>query len=587
MGDELYPIAVLIEELKNENTQIRLNSIKRLSTIGLALGEERTRTELMPFLNGEPLMDDEEVLLAIAEELGRFVPLVGGPAYAYSILPPLEALAATEETVVREQAVESLNAIAKQMTVPQIEEHVVPAVVRLATDIGWASHVSACGLVGVVIHADGISQGSATKMKELFEKMCGDEMPMVRKAAAANIGDLAAGSSQEMVKKDLLPLFNKLITDEQDNVRPVAVEAAVQFARVLGAEDTASSLIPPLHQASKDRSWRVRHVVAEKFVDLQTVCGLELARTELATMLVRLIKDQEKEVRMEAAAQLPHVCEGMPAADRVTVFSHSVMPHIEPLSRDASQHVRIKLAAVLVEVAAIIGKEQTLESLVPLFIQLLRDENAETRLSVVSGLGKLNDVVGTDVVIEHILPELQHLAEDIQWRVRLAMSEQFPALGKALGEESFDSYLTELLMNWLSDSVFAIRQSACKVLSELLGTFGEAWAKKTVVPRVRTMAEEGPERTYIARLTSLMLIQHCSATMDKDALNKMLLPSVIKLCKDPVPNVRFNASKTLEAIASRVDKGAAVKEIRPQLEAMLNDTDSDVQYFAKSALAAY
>lgn len=32
--------------------QLRLNSIKKLSTIALALGVERTRTELLPFLTG-------------------------------------------------------------------------------------------------------------------------------------------------------------------------------------------------------------------------------------------------------------------------------------------------------------------------------------------------------------------------------------------------------------------------------------------------------------------------------------------------------------------------------------------------------
>ena len=48
----LYPIAVLIDELKNEDLQLRLNSVRRLSTIALALGEDRTREELIPFLNG-------------------------------------------------------------------------------------------------------------------------------------------------------------------------------------------------------------------------------------------------------------------------------------------------------------------------------------------------------------------------------------------------------------------------------------------------------------------------------------------------------------------------------------------------------
>lgn len=51
--------------------QLRLNSIKKLSTIALALGEERTRTELIPFLT-ESIYDEDEVLLALAEQLGTF-----------------------------------------------------------------------------------------------------------------------------------------------------------------------------------------------------------------------------------------------------------------------------------------------------------------------------------------------------------------------------------------------------------------------------------------------------------------------------------------------------------------------------------
>jgi hypothetical protein len=40
------------DELKADDAVRRLNSIQRLSTIALALGEERTRTELIPFLTG-------------------------------------------------------------------------------------------------------------------------------------------------------------------------------------------------------------------------------------------------------------------------------------------------------------------------------------------------------------------------------------------------------------------------------------------------------------------------------------------------------------------------------------------------------
>lgn len=52
-NDELYPIAVLIDELKHDDVLIRLNAIHRVSTIALALGAERTREELIPFLDGQ------------------------------------------------------------------------------------------------------------------------------------------------------------------------------------------------------------------------------------------------------------------------------------------------------------------------------------------------------------------------------------------------------------------------------------------------------------------------------------------------------------------------------------------------------
>ena len=120
-AEDLYPIAVLIEELKHEDVQLRLNAIRRLSTIALASGVERARNELIPFLDGAPpfwrfinliqlnsiqiesVEDEDEVLLALAEELGNLVELVGGPSYAHVLIAPLENLAAVEETVVRDK----------------------------------------------------------------------------------------------------------------------------------------------------------------------------------------------------------------------------------------------------------------------------------------------------------------------------------------------------------------------------------------------------------------------------------------------------------------------------------------------------
>jgi len=47
------PISTLIEDLKNEDIRKRLFSVQNLNVIASALGPERTRVELIPFLNGK------------------------------------------------------------------------------------------------------------------------------------------------------------------------------------------------------------------------------------------------------------------------------------------------------------------------------------------------------------------------------------------------------------------------------------------------------------------------------------------------------------------------------------------------------
>ena len=92
-----------MDELRSEDVQLRLNAIHRISTIALALGPERARDELIPFLQ-DSVDDEDEVLLALAEELGRnFEEYIGGPEHAHALLGPLENLSAVEETLVRDK----------------------------------------------------------------------------------------------------------------------------------------------------------------------------------------------------------------------------------------------------------------------------------------------------------------------------------------------------------------------------------------------------------------------------------------------------------------------------------------------------
>ena len=71
----------------------------------------------------------------MAEKLGEFVPLVGGPAHAHTLLSPLESLATCEETVVRDKAVQSLKIIAKEHSTSDMEQHFIPLIKRLSSEL--------------------------------------------------------------------------------------------------------------------------------------------------------------------------------------------------------------------------------------------------------------------------------------------------------------------------------------------------------------------------------------------------------------------------------------------------------------------
>merc|ERR1712088_1218889 len=321
--DSLYPIAVLIDELRNEDVQLRLNSIKKLSTIALALGVERTRSELIPFLT-DTIYDEDEVLLALAEQLGTFTPLVGGAEHVNCLLPPLESLATVEETIVRDKAVESLRKIAEEHSTGDLETHFVPLVKRLATGDWFTSRTSACGLFSVCYPR--VSASVKADLRSQFRNLCQDDTPMVRRAASSKLGEFAKVVEVEYLKSDLIPMFVNLAQDEQDSVRLLAVEACVFFSSLLQTEDVEQLVMPTLRQCAEDKSWRVRYMVADKFTDLQKAVGPEITKADLVPAFQNLLKDCEAEVRAAAAHKVRDFCK---ALDK-SVQEQVIMTHLLP-----------------------------------------------------------------------------------------------------------------------------------------------------------------------------------------------------------------------------------------------------------------
>lgn len=79
----------------------------------------------------------------------------------------------------------------------------------------------------------------------------------------------------------------------------------------------------------------------------------------------------------------------MPPAGREKAILSHIFPVVKELVTDPNQHVKTALASVIMGLAPILGKDLTMEHLLPIYLTLLRDETAEVRLNIISSLDKV------------------------------------------------------------------------------------------------------------------------------------------------------------------------------------------------------
>ena len=213
----------------------------------------------------ESVEDEDEVLTALSDELGGFVEYVGGPEYGHVLLSPLENLAAIEEPLVREKAVESLNKICKELSQQQVEDYFIPLTVRLSKADWFTSKISATGLYNVPYSKS--TPPSQEGLRQQFTQLVHDDTPMVRRQAANNLAKFVKEMPPQIVIDEMIPLFQHLAGDDQDSVRLLTVEILISIAELIPKEQQTShgTLLTALRSLFEDKSWRVRYMVADRF----------------------------------------------------------------------------------------------------------------------------------------------------------------------------------------------------------------------------------------------------------------------------------------------------------------------------------
>lgn len=575
------PIALLQEELKDDDPEVVVAAINRVCIIACSLGPERCRRELIPFLTEFGDADHDEAHASLARQLAEFTDLIGGPQHIVLLLPLLEKLAGQEEVVVRDAAAESLAKLVTLMPKPDVTAKFIPTLQRLATGDWFTNRVSACAIFDSLYKV--VPEATQADLRQLFNNLCLDDTPMVRKAAFKHLAIFAGTLQKPFLKQDTVRALTALSTDDLEAMRVATIPIILTLSRRFDASEFMQLALPIVEALADDSSWRVRKELMLEMGTLSQAAtnSVDFARA-LMSIYVRGLTDLQSEVRAGAAKPVGVVCANLKGTGNV--LQELVVPLFEKLASDPAVAVRDNFAKAVMPLAVVFAKECQ-KLIVPLIVVLTKDENPDVRLSVLEECQLLGDAIGPANMVTTLLSFLLDLSKDLKWRVRQAVLVKSTLLAQPAGVKVFEKKLQPLFIGALTDHVFTVRETACASIGTLTRVFGGKWAADQLFPIAFQIYDKSTN--YLHRMTCLQIMvqsaPHCAVAI----LDKQFLPLVAQSVVDDVANVRIATAKTIQVLgkAGAADK-AFIAKLKPLLAKLQVDPDKDVVFSATQALAS-
>ncbi|EGR29291.1 hypothetical protein IMG5_159380, partial [Ichthyophthirius multifiliis] len=394
----------LIDDLKNEDIRKRQISVANLPVIASALGPERTRLELIPFLN-ELMDDEEEVLTSLVEVLSNFLDFIGGPQHAQILFGPMEYLCKSDEQSVREKASCCIKKLIGFIDIKKNEDVLMNLVKRLRDSDQYFAKGPACDIIPS-FYAQ-ITAQAQLELNNCYLNLSKDEIPIIRKQSSINLSDLIKVSCPKN-EDFILQILNNLIKDEQDLIRIYLVDACVQYLKVEPKLKNSQSVLQSLKSLSEDRSWRIKYYFCDKLGEVVKTIGKNEFKKMFFQNYISYLEDGEPELRAISAGRLDIVGGNVEVDDII----NKIIPLVKKLQNDSQNYVRNSLASSFLGLSQFLGKTNTNELILPVFLQLLKDEDSDVRINLFKQLNQITNVLGIDMLSQSVIPALTDLAQD-------------------------------------------------------------------------------------------------------------------------------------------------------------------------------
>ena len=528
---------------------------------------EKIISEFIPYIQKIIHTEEDEVLLAISEELPKFKTYLDAKQMT-AVLPLFVVLLGCEETVVRESTVEGLRKLVPSFTEEQVQKDLIPMVLNISNIEAFQWKVSACYLIRICYPKAGKEK---EKLVNLYFKLCDDDTPIIKRTAAKEFGPLCLIIEKETVKSEMLNCYKKFM-NESDTVRVTILPSIVQLSKIFQDPELQKLHIQNINNASTDKSWRVRNELANlypQFIDyFQNNPNLDLVQP-----ICTLMKDSETEVKASALKALNQIIQKLPS-DKVT---SQIVPTLRGLNNESNKDTKSNIGLLFGPIAQIIGYTAFNANLGTMMDTLMKDENAEVRLGVAKSMYDIFDS-SKGSLISSVNSFLGTMQKDAQYRIRECVYDTLARLGINNGLDIFKNHIEGLFFNYLTDNVASVREVGIKSLSNLIKAFGPNWVTGSLIPKLQSHLS-GQKISYLNRMCMIHSVCVCADYLDAKQNAEFIVPILTKGLKDKIPNVKFYTIKLIEKIKDKLDSSSKSK-LDGNIKALMTDEDPDVKYFA-------
>ncbi|XP_036276094.1 serine/threonine-protein phosphatase 4 regulatory subunit 1-like isoform X7 [Pipistrellus kuhlii] len=268
---------------------------------------------------------------------------------------------------------------------------------------------------------------------------------------------------------------------------------------------------------------------------------------------------------------------------------HCLKDTYATLASDVKWKVRRTLAFSIHELAVILGDQLTAADLVPIFNGFLKDLD-EVRIGVLKHLYDFLKLLHEDKRREYLYQLQEFVVTDNSrnWRFRYELAEQLILILELYNPNEVYDYLMHIALKLCADKVSEVRWISFRLVVAILQKF-------------YSNSESALGVNFIAEL--ILRFRHCSKWVGRQAFAficqavvseecipvdqfvEHLLPSLLSLASDPVPNVRVMLARALRQ--TLLDKAYFRNAGHPHLEVveetilvLQSDRDPDVSFFA-------